>query len=90
MLLAQRVHNSGHWTSDACATSQFEQQIRAVCGWPLGDVSRHSDGEMINLLGSDVEGWESWLTEGAKLHMYGKRKVVEGRKLGHVTRLRKR
>jgi 5-(carboxyamino)imidazole ribonucleotide synthase len=87
---APRVHNSGHWTTDACATSQFEQQIRAVCGWPLGDVTRHSDGEMINLLGSDVDGWERWLSEGAKLHMYGKRQVIEGRKLGHVTRLRGR
>lgn len=87
---APRVHNSGHWTADACFCSQFEQQIRAVCGWPLGDVTRHSDGEMINLLGADVDGWQDWLAEGAKLHMYGKRRVIDGRKMGHVTRLKAR
>ena len=53
---APRVHNSGHWTQDACLTGQFEQHIRAVCGWPLGDPSRQSDGEMINLLGEDAHG----------------------------------
>lgn len=87
---APRVHNSGHWTQDACATGQFEQHIRAVCGWPLGDPARHSDGEMINLLGEDALGWETYLTEGAKLHLYGKRHAVNGRKMGHVTRLRPR
>lgn len=85
---APRVHNSGHWTQDACKTGQFEQHIRAVCGWPLGDPSRHSDGEMINLLGEDALGWESYLSEGAKLHLYGKRHAANGRKMGHVTRLR--
>jgi 5-(carboxyamino)imidazole ribonucleotide synthase len=85
---APRVHNSGHWTQDACMTGQFDQHIRAVCGWPLGDPSRHSDGEMINLLGEDALGWESYLAEGAKLHLYGKRHAVNGRKMGHVTRLR--
>jgi 5-(carboxyamino)imidazole ribonucleotide synthase len=87
---APRVHNSGHWTSDACLTGQFEQHIRAVCGWPLGDPARHSDGEMINLLGSDAHDWEKHLSEGAKLHLYGKRKAVDGRKMGHVTLLRPR
>ncbi len=87
---APRVHNSGHWTQDACRTGQFEQHIRAVCGWPLGDPTRHSDGEMINLLGEDVLGWESYLAEGAKLHLYGKRHAANGRKMGHVTRLRPR
>jgi 5-(carboxyamino)imidazole ribonucleotide synthase len=87
---APRVHNSGHWTQDACMTGQFEQHIRAVAGWPLGDPSRHSDGEMINLLGEDARGWEQYLAEGAKLHLYGKRSVVSGRKMGHVTRLRPR
>lgn len=85
---APRVHNSGHWTQDACFTGQFEQHIRAVCGWPLGDPSRHSDGEMINLLGEDVLGWEQHLSEGAKLHLYGKRHAVNGRKMGHVVRLK--
>lgn len=87
---APRVHNSGHWTQDACATGQFEQHIRAVCGWPLGDPSRWSDGEMINLLGEDAFAWEQYLAEGAKLHLYGKRAAVEGRKMGHVTRLKPR
>ena len=73
--IAPRVHNSGHWTMDACAVSQFEQHIRAVCGWPLGDASRHSDGEMLNLLGVDANGWERYLGEGAKLHLYGKRRA---------------
>jgi 5-(carboxyamino)imidazole ribonucleotide synthase len=87
---APRVHNSGHWTQDACATGQFEQHIRAVCGWPLGDPARHADGEMINLLGEEVDGWEKHLGEGAKLHLYGKRRAADGRKMGHVVRLKRR
>lgn len=87
---APRVHNSGHWTQDACRTGQFEQHIRAVCGWPLGDPTRHSDGEMVNLLGEDAFAWERHLAEGAKLHLYGKRTAADGRKMGHVTRLRPR
>jgi 5-(carboxyamino)imidazole ribonucleotide synthase len=87
---APRVHNSGHWTQDACHCGQFEQHIRAVCGWPLGDPTRHSDGEMINLLGADAHEWERHLAEGAKLHLYGKRRAVDGRKMGHVTKLRPR
>lgn len=87
---APRVHNSGHWTQDACFTGQFEQHIRAVCGWPLGDPTRHSDGEMINLLGEDAHGWEKHLGDGAKLHLYGKRRAVDGRKMGHVNRLKPR
>ncbi|MFT3722980.1 MAG: 5-(carboxyamino)imidazole ribonucleotide synthase [Hyphomonadaceae bacterium] len=85
---APRVHNSGHWTQDACFTGQFEQHIRAVCGWPLGDPSRHSDGEMLNLLGPDANDWEKYLAEGAKLHLYGKRRAADGRKMGHVNRLK--
>ena len=87
---APRVHNSGHWTQDACVTGQFEQHIRAVCGWPLGNPARHSDGEMINLLGEDAAGWEKHLGEGAKVHLYGKRRAADGRKMGHVVRLRAR
>lgn len=87
---APRVHNSGHWTQDACRTGQFEQHIRAVCGWPLGDPSRHSDGEMINLLGSDAHDWERHLSDGAKLHLYGKRDAIDGRKMGHVVKLKPR
>jgi 5-(carboxyamino)imidazole ribonucleotide synthase len=87
---APRVHNSGHWTQDACSTGQFEQHIRAVCGWPLGDPARHSDGEMLNLLGTEANAWEGHLAEGAKLHLYGKRRAADGRKMGHVTRLKPR
>jgi len=87
---APRVHNSGHWTQDACFTGQFEQHIRAVCGWPLGDPARHSDGEMLNLLGTDVEAWETQLGEGAKVHLYGKRRSADGRKMGHVVKLKPR
>lgn len=85
---APRVHNSGHWTQDACRTGQFEQHIRAVAGWPLGEVSRHSDAEMMNLLGEDATGWRERLSEGGRLHLYGKRHIADGRKMGHVTYLR--
>jgi 5-(carboxyamino)imidazole ribonucleotide synthase len=87
---APRVHNSGHWTQDACFTGQFEQHIRAVCGWPLGDPTRHSDGEMVNLLGADADTWEAALAQGGKLHLYGKRRAADGRKMGHVTKLKPR
>ncbi len=86
--LAPRPHNSGHWTIDACITSQFEQLVRAICGLPLGSVEHHSDAVMKNLLGDDVERWREALNDpAAKLHLYGKREVKPGRKMGHVTRL---
>ncbi|MDZ4759565.1 MAG: 5-(carboxyamino)imidazole ribonucleotide synthase [Alphaproteobacteria bacterium] len=85
---APRVHNSGHWTQDACRTGQFEQHIRAVCGWPLGDPARHSDGEMINLLGTEIHDWPRHAADGAKVHLYGKRRTADGRKMGHLVRLR--
>jgi 5-(carboxyamino)imidazole ribonucleotide synthase len=86
--IAPRVHNSGHWTMDACAVSQFENHIRAVAGWPLGSTERHSDAEMRNLLGSEALAWEDIAADpGACLHLYGKRQVREGRKMGHVNRL---
>lgn len=86
--IAPRVHNSGHWTLEACVVSQFEQHIRAVCGWPLGSPERHSDAEMTNLIGADVEAWERLAAEpGAALHLYGKSEARPGRKMGHVTRL---
>lgn len=87
---APRVHNSGHWTADACRTGQFEQHIRAVCGWPLGDVTRHSDGEMENLLGEEAAAWETLADEDGALNLYGKRETKPGRKMGHVTRLKPR
>jgi 5-(carboxyamino)imidazole ribonucleotide synthase len=85
---APRVHNSGHWTSDACVTSQFEQHIRAIAGWPLGDAARLADIEMINLIGADVEQWRAFAAErNAHVRLYGKREARAGRKMGHVTRL---
>ncbi len=86
--IAPRPHNSGHWTIDACFTSQFEQLVRAVCGLPLGCVTHHSDAVMQNLLGSDVAKWRDMLNDPlAKLHLYGKTEIQPGRKMGHVTRL---
>ena len=87
--IAPRVHNSGHWTQDACAVSQFEQHVRAVAGWPLGEPGRHSDVEMENLIGDDADNWYDILSEpNASLHLYGKRETRPGRKMGHVNRLR--
>jgi 5-(carboxyamino)imidazole ribonucleotide synthase len=86
--LAPRPHNSGHWTIDACASSQFEQLVRAVCGLPLGSVDRVADAVMRNLIGSDVDRWPDLIAEpGARLHLYGKAEARPGRKMGHVTRL---
>jgi len=86
--IAPRPHNSGHWTIDACFTSQFEQLVRALCGLPLGSVEHHSDAVMKNLLGSDVAKWRDGLNDPlAKVHLYGKTEIQPGRKMGHVTRL---
>jgi 5-(carboxyamino)imidazole ribonucleotide synthase len=86
--LAPRPHNSGHWTIDACLTSQFEQLVRAICGLPLGSTERHADAVMTNLIGKDVAKWREALDDPqAKLHHYGKSKVRPGRKMGHITRL---
>jgi 5-(carboxyamino)imidazole ribonucleotide synthase len=86
--LAPRPHNSGHWTIDACAVSQFEQQVRAVCGLPLGDPAPFAGAVMENLLGDAAGRWPEILAEpGARLHLYGKRESKPGRKMGHVTRL---
>ena len=86
--LAPRPHNSGHWTIDACVTSQFEQFIRAVAGLPLGSAERLSDAVMRNLLGEDAGAAQDALSDPrAKLHLYGKTEARPGRKMGHVTRL---
>jgi 5-(carboxyamino)imidazole ribonucleotide synthase len=86
--LAPRPHNSGHWTIDACVTSQFEQLVRAICGLPLGSTDYHSEAVMKNLIGTDVEKWREIVAEpAAKLHLYGKTEARPGRKMGHVTRL---
>ncbi|HWM31428.1 MAG TPA: 5-(carboxyamino)imidazole ribonucleotide synthase [Methyloceanibacter sp.] len=85
---APRVHNSGHWTLDACLVSQFENHVRAICDWPLGDTARHSDAVMINLIGCDVDRWRELAAEPAtSVHLYGKAKARPGRKMGHTTRL---
>lgn len=86
--IAPRVHNSGHWTIDGASVSQFEQHIRAVAGWPLGEPVRHGRVEMTNLIGAEVEGYRKWLTvPGAAVHLYGKAAVRPGRKMGHVTQV---
>jgi 5-(carboxyamino)imidazole ribonucleotide synthase len=85
--IAPRVHNSGHWTLEACITSQFEQHIRAVAGWPLGDPARHSDAVLENLIGEEAANWRELAGNGAALHLYGKSEMRPGRKMGHITRL---
>jgi 5-(carboxyamino)imidazole ribonucleotide synthase len=86
--IAPRVHNSGHWTLGGAETSQFEQHVRAVCGWPLGATTRLGRVEMQNLIGHDADQWEAILAEpGAHLHLYGKAEARPGRKMGHVTRI---
>ncbi len=84
--IAPRPHNSGHWTIDACAVSQFEQHVRTVCDMPIAPPGRHSDAVMHNLIGADVRKAGPWLEKpGACLHLYGKAEVRDGRKMGHVT-----
>lgn len=86
--IAPRVHNSGHWTIDGATTSQFEQHVRAICGWPLGSTHRHGRIEMTNLIGEDSHRWRDLLGDsGACLHLYGKHEARPGRKMGHVTRV---
>ena len=86
--MAPRTHNSGHYTIDACYTSQFEQQVRAVCGLPLGSTDTHSAVTMVNLLGELWQGgeprWSDLMEDPrAKLHLYGKKQARPGRKMGH-------
>jgi 5-(carboxyamino)imidazole ribonucleotide synthase len=88
--LAPRPHNSGHLTFDACVTSQFEQQLRAVCGLPLGSTEFYRPAAMANLLGDVWEnGVPDWLAAisdpSVKLHLYGKTEPRKGRKMGHIT-----
>ncbi len=93
--IAPRPHNSGHYTIDACSTSQFEQQVRAMCSLPLGETSMHCPAVMLNLLGdlwaAGEPRWDEVLRyPGAKLHLYGKSTPRPGRKMGHVTILGER
>ena len=86
--IAPRVHNSGHWTQNGCAVDQFEQHIRAIAGWPLGDGARHSDVVMENLIGEDIARVPLLALERhTALHIYGKADAKPGRKMGHVNRI---
>jgi 5-(carboxyamino)imidazole ribonucleotide synthase len=85
--IAPRVHNSGHWTIEACAVSQFEQHIRAVAGWPLGDPARHADAVMENIIGEEASDWRAFARKSGSLHLYGKAEIRPGRKMGHFTTL---
>lgn len=82
--IAPRVHNSGHWTEAVCITDQFEQHIRAVAGWPLGDASRLADVVMQNLIGDEVDTLPDALEDNKQPHLYGKGEARLGRKMGHV------
>lgn len=85
--IAPRVHNSGHWTQNGCTIDQFEQHIRAVIGWPLGDGTRHSDIEMLNLIGDDVDAVPEYAKDSkTAIHLYGKAEARPGRKMGHINR----
>lgn len=92
--MAPRPHNSGHYTMDACMTSQFAQQVRAMAGLPLGDVRQHSPCVMLNILGDvwfadgsmRAPAWDKVLAlPSAHLHLYGKTEPRVGRKMGHIT-----
>ena len=85
--IAPRVHNSGHWTQNGCSICQFEQHMRAVAGWPLGDGSRHSDVVMENLIGDDMDRVPELAKTDAAIHLYGKAETKAGRKMGHVNRI---
>jgi 5-(carboxyamino)imidazole ribonucleotide synthase len=86
--VAPRVHNSGHWTIEGAQTSQFEQHIRAIAGWPLGAPTRRGRAEMHNLIGEDAEEWRDILAQpDLSLHLYGKLEIRPDRKMGHVTRV---
>ncbi len=83
---APRVHNSGHWTPEACHTGQFEQHIRAIAGWPLAPLTRYHDAEMLNLLGEEALTDNLDLSGDAVLTLYGKKRALAGRKMGHLVR----
>ncbi len=86
--IAPRVHNSGHWTQNGCVIDQFEQHIRAVAGWPLGDGKRHSNVVMTNLLGDEVlDAGRLAQDMSVGLHLYGKAEARSGRKMGHVNKI---
>jgi len=86
--IAPRVHNSGHWTQNAGCIDQFELHIRAISGWPLGDTQPKYKMEMTNLIGEDVNNWEGLATQNNSfVHLYGKKVIKAGRKMGHINRI---
>lgn len=85
--IAPRVHNSAHWTESVCITDQFEQHIRAICNWSLGDPTRLADVKMTNLIGDEIKGLTGTLRSGMQPHIYGKTKSRPGRKMGHINRV---
>ncbi|WP_282094367.1 5-(carboxyamino)imidazole ribonucleotide synthase [Epibacterium ulvae] len=86
--IAPRVHNSGHWTQNGCTVDQFEQHIRAIVGWPLGNGQRHADVIMENLIGDDMDRVPALVKEAdCAVHLYGKSEAKSGRKMGHVNRI---
>lgn len=86
--IAPRVHNTGHWTIEGCAISQFEQHIRAVCNLPLGSPKRHANAVMLNLIGDEANDPLKLMAEpGVAVHLYGKGASRPGRKMGHLTRV---
>jgi 5-(carboxyamino)imidazole ribonucleotide synthase len=89
--MAPRPHNSGHYTKDACVTSQFEQQVRMMCGLPPGDTRLLSPVVMVNMLGDLwLPDWQAILRHNnIKLHLYGKTEARPGRKMGHFNVLAK-
>ena len=89
--IAPRTHNSGHWTIDACTVSQFENHVRCVCGLPVGDTTPHvKTAEMHNLIGDDIKKLKNYyIMDNVHVHMYGKTESRSGRKMGHVTILKK-
>jgi 5-(carboxyamino)imidazole ribonucleotide synthase len=89
--IAPRVHNSGHWTIEGAVTSQFEQHVRAICDLPPGLTGLMRGGAVMeNLIGPDVERWPELVAErGAHVHIYDKGEARPGRKMGHVTRVKR-
>lgn len=86
--IAPRVHNSGHWTEDGAVTSQFENHVRAIAGWPIGSVATIAPTVMENLIGAEADAWATITADPkARLHLYGKTESRPGRKMGHVNRV---
>ncbi len=82
--IAPRVHNSGHWSQSVCLADQFEQHIRAICNWPLASTARMADAVMTNLIGDEITALPDCLGANEQPHIYGKREIRPGRKMGHI------